>query len=133
MSNFIGFALECVEHVLFENGYFLPKLWLVGHPGKLAKILANVWDTHSSRSGSAVEAVLNVADEFGIKGKLRDVMGSARSVEELIELLDRESFSHVFWSLVERKIGMKVASQLKRVDEIAVRLFQMNGKELGGT
>jgi len=133
MSNFIGFALECVERVLFENGYFLPKLWLVGHPGKLAKVLGNVWDTHSSRSGSAVEAVLNVADEFGIKGKIRDAMGSARSVEELIELLYRESFSHAFWSLVERKIGMKVASQLKRVDEIAVRLFQMNGKELGGT
>src|SRR5438132_4118755 len=35
MSNFIGFTLECVEQTLAENGYTLPKLWLIGHPGKL--------------------------------------------------------------------------------------------------
>src|SRR5215471_20804754 len=30
MSNFIGFTLECVQCVLAEDRYILPKLWLVG-------------------------------------------------------------------------------------------------------
>jgi cobalt-precorrin-5B (C1)-methyltransferase len=80
MSNFIGFTFECVERTLVENDCILPKLWLVGHPGKLAKVLEDVWDTHSSRSGSAVEAVLKVADEFGIKGRLRDSIGTSRTL-----------------------------------------------------
>ncbi|HZC34878.1 MAG TPA: cobalt-precorrin-5B (C(1))-methyltransferase CbiD, partial [Chthoniobacterales bacterium] len=57
MSNFIGFALECVEQCLAENQHRLPALWLVGHPGKLAKILAEDWDTHSGKSLSAIQSI----------------------------------------------------------------------------
>jgi cobalt-precorrin-5B (C1)-methyltransferase len=132
MSNFIGFTLECVQRALAENRYILPKLWLVGHPGKLAKVLDDVWDTHSSNSRSAVEAVLRVADEFGIDNELRDSIGSSRTVEGIIELLRHELSSRPFWRLVERKIESKVGTPLDRVDQICVRLFQMDGKALGG-
>src|SRR6202022_1898485 len=64
MSNFIGFTIECVEHTLSDNPYSLPKLWVIGHPGKLAKALENVWYTHSSLSGTAVEAVFHGAVQF---------------------------------------------------------------------
>jgi cobalt-precorrin-5B (C1)-methyltransferase len=131
MSNFIGFTLECVEQTLAENGYTLPKLWLVGHPGKLAKVLGNVWDTHSSRSASAVEAVLRAADEFGTTRALRNSIECSRSVESVIELLRDEPFSRRFWGLVECKIAAHVAARLSHVDQICVRLFQMDGKALG--
>jgi len=131
MSNFIGFTFECVERTLVENDCILPKLWLVGHPGKLAKVLEDVWDTHSSRSGSAVEAVLKVADEFGIKGRLRDSIGTSRTVEGVIELLRGEQFSRLFWALVESRIATKASTKLSRVDQTCVRLFRMDGKALG--
>ena len=133
MSNFVGFTLECVQRTLDENRYILPKLWLVGHPGKLAKVLDDVWDTHSSNSRSAVQAVLQVADEFGIDDKLRDSIGSARTVEGIIEILRAESASGPFWRQVERKIELKVGTQLEHVDQICVRLFQMDGKALGAS
>jgi len=133
MSNFVGFTLECVQRTLDENRYILPKLWLVGHPGKLAKVLDDVWDTHSSNSRSAVQAVLRVADEFGIDDKLRDSIGSARTVEGIIEILRAESASGPFWRQVERKIELKVGTQLEHVDQICVRLFQMDGKALGAS
>ena len=132
MSNFIGFTLECVQRALAEDHYILPKLWLVGHPGKLAKVLDDVWDTHSSNSRSAVEAVLRVADEFGIDDRVRDSIGSSRTVEGIIELLRLEAVSRAFWQLVEGKIEAKVGAQLNHVDRISVRLFQMDGKALGG-
>jgi cobalt-precorrin-5B (C1)-methyltransferase len=131
MSNFIGFTLECVERALVENGCTLPKLWLVGHPGKLAKVLEDIWDTHSSRSASAVKAILRIADEFGITERLRDSIERSRSVESVIELLRDEPFSHRFWGLVESKIGRHVAAKLVHVEQVCVRLFQMDGKILG--
>ncbi|MBV9488362.1 MAG: cobalamin biosynthesis protein CbiD, partial [Verrucomicrobia bacterium] len=85
MSNFFGFALDCVQRTLLENRYELPRLWVIGHPGKLAKALDGVWDTHSSRSESAVGAVARVAEAFGdFSRDLVSSMRQARTVESII-------------------------------------------------
>jgi len=131
MANFIGFALKCIERILEENGHRLPRLWVVGHPGKLAKILDHVFDTHSSQSGSAAGAVCRIADQYGIAGALRDSMARSRTVEGLIEILRPETFAAEFWSLVERSIASRISSLLPSVEVVSVRLFQMDGKPLG--
>ena len=131
MANFIGFALKCIERILEENGHRLPRLWVVGHPGKLAKILDHVFDTHSSQSGSAAGAVCRIADQYGIAGALRDSMARSRTVEGQIEILRSEPFAAEFWSLVERSIATRISSLLPSVEVVSVRLFQMDGKPLG--
>jgi cobalt-precorrin-5B (C1)-methyltransferase len=131
-ANFIGFALECVDRTLEENGHHLPRLWVVGHPGKLAKILDNVYDTHSAQSRNAVGAVCRIADRFGISGPVLESMTQSRTVEGQIELLKAEAFSAEFWSMVEQSIGAQISDLLKRVELVSVRLFQMDGKPLGG-
>ena len=68
----------------------------------------------------------------GIDDRLRDSIASSRTVEGIIELLRLEVSSRAFWRLVERKIEAKVGTQLNNVDRICVRLFQMDGKALGG-
>jgi cobalt-precorrin-5B (C1)-methyltransferase len=132
MANFVGFTLECVDRTLEERAYRLPKLWLVGHPGKLAKILDDVWDTHSRQSGSAAGAVSRVADCFGLSSALRTAMAQSTTVEGQIELLRRESIAQQFWSQLEQRIAIRVSNRLKHVDVVAVRLFQMDGTPLGG-
>ncbi|MBV8816570.1 MAG: cobalamin biosynthesis protein CbiD [Verrucomicrobia bacterium] len=132
MSNFIGFALESLEHTLGENEQTLPVLWLVGHPGKLAKILAGDWDTHSGRSRSAVQSILQLGTEFGLPATALEVVDRCRSIEEAIELLPAEILSPVFWSVVERRIAAAVAHRLPRVEAVQVRLFKMDGGALGG-
>jgi cobalt-precorrin-5B (C1)-methyltransferase len=131
MANFIGFTLKCIEKVLAENRYRLPRLWVIGHPGKLAKILDDVFETHSAQSSSAVGAVCRVADRYGISGALRESMARSRTVESLIEILRQEPFAAEFWSLVERSIATRISSLLPNVEIVSVRLFQMDGKPLG--
>jgi cobalt-precorrin-5B (C1)-methyltransferase len=131
-ANFMGVALRCVDRTLEENGHRLPKLWVVGHPGKLAKILDDVYDTHSAQSRSAVGAVCRIANHFGICGALAKSMAQSRTVEGQIELLRTQAFSAEFWSLVEKSIAAQISSLLKRVDVVSVRLFQMDGQPLGG-
>jgi cobalt-precorrin-5B (C1)-methyltransferase len=131
-ANFIGFALECVDRTLGENGHRLPRLWVIGHPGKLAKILDDVYDTHSAQSRSAVGAVCRIADRYGISGALRESMAQSRAVEGQIELLKAEAFSPEFWTLVEQSIAAQISGLLRHVELVSVRLFQMDGNSLGG-
>jgi cobalt-precorrin-5B (C1)-methyltransferase len=131
-ANFIGFAFECVDRTLEENGHRLPRLWVVGHPGKLAKILDDAYDTHSAQSQSAVGAISRIAVRYGISGALLESMTHSRTVEGQIELLQAEAFSAEFWSLVEKRIAAQIAYLLKHVESVAVRLFRMDGKPLGG-
>jgi cobalt-precorrin-5B (C1)-methyltransferase len=132
MANFVGFTLECVDRTLEERGHRLPKLWVVGHPGKLAKILDDVWDTHSRQGGSAPAAVSRVADCYGLSSALRTAIAQSTTVEGQIELLRRESTAQQFWSQVEQRIAIQASKRLKHVDVVAVRLFQMDGTPLGG-
>lgn len=131
MANFIGFTLKCVERILEETGHRLPRLWVVGHPGKLAKILDDAFDTHSAQSSSAAGAVCRLAGQYGISGALRESMARSRTVEGQIEILRSEPFAAEFWSLVERSIATRISSLLPSVEVVAVRLFQMDGKPLG--
>jgi cobalt-precorrin-5B (C1)-methyltransferase len=48
VGNEWGFIVDRAREYAFDE------LLIVGHPGKLAKLAAGDWDTHSSRSGSAV-------------------------------------------------------------------------------
>ena len=131
-ANFIGFALRCVDLTLEENGHRLPRLWVVGHPGKIAKILDDVYDTHSAQSRSAVSSVCRVAEEYGISRTLMESMARSRTVEGQIEILKPETFSAEFWSLVEKRIADQIYSLLKHIEIVSVRLFQMDGNSLGG-
>jgi cobalt-precorrin-5B (C1)-methyltransferase len=132
MANFIGFALDCVAQTVKENDHSLSQLWVIGHPGKLAKILDDAWDTHSQRSSSAVPAIHRVGREFGFADGVLRRIEQSRTVEGIIELLGSEPFAMQFWSDVERRISTKIYARLSRVERVAVRLFQMDGKALGG-
>ena len=132
MANFIGFALDCVDRILKENGHRLLHLWVIGHPGKLAKILDDAWDTHSQQSGSAVAAIHRVASEFAFANGLIRRIEQSRTVEAIIGLLDAESFAAQFWSDVEQRLSAKISARLTRAERVAVRLFQIDGKALGG-
>ncbi|HXM01096.1 MAG TPA: cobalt-precorrin-5B (C(1))-methyltransferase CbiD [Chthoniobacterales bacterium] len=131
MSNFIGLSLEYLQQTLEENRQNLPWLWLVGHPGKLAKILVGDWDTHSGRSLSAINSVKQLAHEFGVPPSALDVLGKCRSIEEAIELLPVEILSPAFWTFMEQRIAGVVAPRVPNVERIEVRLFRMDGEELG--
>lgn len=131
MSNFIGFAFTCINTRLTELDYRLPKLWVVGHPGKLAKILDGVLDTHSQQSGSAIPALCGVAGELGLPSAIIHQMASANTVEHIIEILKPETSAPTFWQAVEAHLGRLISRQLERVENVTVRLFQMDGTWLG--
>jgi cobalt-precorrin-5B (C1)-methyltransferase len=131
ISNFIGFALDCTNRVLAEEGRDLPVLWVIGHPGKLAKTLDDVWDTHSTKSSMAMSAVARVAAEHGFSDPDVRRLESAKTVEAAVEMLRGHPRARELWCAVEQRVAALVHARLKRVDRVEARLFGLHGVALG--
>lgn len=131
IANFAGFAFDCMQRTLEENHFILPRLWFVGHPGKLGKILDGSWDTHSGQSNSAVGAITGIAKEMNIDESLVARMNASKTVEGIIEILKGVDCACGFWQEVENRIAKALQPRLASVKDISVRLFQMDGTPLG--
>lgn len=131
IANFLGEALEFTQRALDEERRRLDTLWLLGHPGKLAKVLDGVWDTHSSKSGMAMATVARVAAECEWDRGLVQEMKNANTVEAVMERLRSEPAAKALWTEIERRIATRVHARLPAVDRIEVRLFGLHGNALG--
>jgi cobalt-precorrin-5B (C1)-methyltransferase len=130
-SNFIGFSLDAANRILAEEHRQLQKLWVVGHPGKLAKILDNVWDTHSRNSGMAMTAVAGVAADCGFDSDLVERIAACNTTEAVLDLqIEKELAAHL-WCEVEKRVAAKMQERVPNAHRIEVRLFSMNGTPLG--
>jgi cobalt-precorrin-5B (C1)-methyltransferase len=131
ISNFVGFALDCTNLVLAEEGRRLPVLWLVGHPGKLGKILDDIWDTHSDRSPMAMAAIARIALDCGFPPEEAQSLAESNTVEAVIEALRKHPRAHELWCAVETRIAAAVQQRLAAVDRVETRLFGLQGLALG--
>lgn len=138
IANFLGDALDFTQQALAEQGRRLPVLWLAGHPGKLAKVLDGVWDTHSSKSNMAMQGVARVAQNMNaplyvFDTELVQQMKEANTVEAVIELVRGrdESLSRALWTEIEARIAALAAARVPHADRVEVRLFDLDGRQLG--
>jgi len=137
IANFLGDALDFTQTALVEQGAQLDVLWLAGHPGKLAKVLDGVWDTHSSKSNMAMGGVARVASELAVELGFSEALiaeiESANTVEAAIERLKSESGSVALWRAIEARIAALAQARMPAVKRVEVRLFDLDGNLLGGT
>ncbi|WP_333875295.1 cobalt-precorrin-5B (C(1))-methyltransferase CbiD [Methylobacter sp.] len=130
IANFLGDALAFTQQALVEQQRDLDVLWLLGHPGKLAKVLDGVWDTHSSRSDMAMSVVARIAAERGFSSRLVQELEQANTVEAAIEILTNEPGSQALWIDIEQRIGALVHARVPAVKTVEVRLFNLQGDSL---
>jgi len=131
IANFLGFSLECVNGYLREQDRFLDELWLLGHPGKVAKILDDAWDTHSSKSHMAMNAVANVAKDMGVNSDTAKAIRACKTVEGVVAFLNECGLGTQVWKEVEDRCAAIIEPRVKHIRRIGVRIFSMNGSALG--
>lgn len=119
VSNEWGFMLDRAA------GYPFTRLLILGHPGKLAKLCAGEYDTHSSKSGSAVPIVAKLIEEtFG------GIPTESTTVEGLFAALnpgDRNRFG----CILAEKLREIVQVRFKNNIDISTVLVNMQGDILG--
>jgi cobalt-precorrin-5B (C1)-methyltransferase len=131
IANFLGDALDFTQQALEEERRQLDVLWLAGHPGKLAKVLDGVWDTHSSKSNMAMGGVARVAAECGVPPAVVQEMENANTVEAAIDILKTHSVARQVWIEIEQRIATLAQQRMPAVKRVEVRLFDLAGNQLG--
>jgi cobalt-precorrin-5B (C1)-methyltransferase len=131
IANFVGASLDHLDATLQEKQTRLATLWVLGHPGKIAKVLDAVWDTHSGKSGMAMGSVAAVAADFGLPASLTTSIEKANTVENVVDIVRAHPRARAFWMEIETRVGARMQARLARVDRVAVRLFSMDGTPLG--
>ncbi len=131
ISNFLGFSLDSAKAILQSERRTLPTLWVLGHPGKIAKVLDGHWDTHSQRSTMAMPTIARVAKASGFAHSLVQNIAQANSVEAIVEMLAEHPGRVKLWSDVEKSAAQLMKEKLPSADKLEVRLFSMNGTALG--
>lgn len=96
-SNFIGEALDYAQHLGFGSAL------IVGHAGKLVKLAAGVFDTHSHVADARMEVLCTHAAIAGAEsGLVADILRCV-TVDEALELLEqRKILPRVMCSVMER-------------------------------
>lgn len=122
-----------VIQVSNEWGYMLDQarerdfsaLLVLGHPGKLTKLAGGQWDTHSSRSGSAVPLVAKRAEK--LLGA--DLSGHA-TVEGQLAALPGDQRKQLAGAIASR-VRSAVEERTQKRFGVAVLLINLKGDILG--
>jgi cobalt-precorrin-5B (C1)-methyltransferase len=120
VGNAWGFVLDLLPRHSWRA------LLLVGHPGKLAKLAAGQWDTHSGRSDPATKLLSGAGGQGSGAGEQQ---GSA-TTEGIFAALDERRRKELGDALAAR-IQQAVAGRLKAAWPVAVLLVDMSGRALG--
>jgi cobalt-precorrin-5B (C1)-methyltransferase len=119
VSNEWGFMLDLAAEEPFTA------LLVLGHPGKLAKLPAGWWDTHSSRSESAVPYVEKTADEISVP-----VSSESHTVESVFLHLspgDRKKLGDRLAQDISQAVTQRISNRFR----IATVIVDLQGNELG--
>ncbi len=124
---------EQVIEVGNEWGYMLNELgrkkvdalFVIGHPGKLAKLIAGHWDTHSKRSPTAVSLVGDYISRISGTDPAQ-----TPTVEGLITSLSAKE-NWVLACELAKDIRAAINQKIKDKFPIAVLLINMKGEILG--
>jgi cobalt-precorrin-5B (C1)-methyltransferase len=119
VSNHWGFMLDEAARMPFE------KLLVLGHPGKLAKIIDGEWDTHSSNSASAVGIVNRIAESVLGRG-----IPESTTVEGIFTALT-PSDSEPLGTALARAVHDTIARRIATGRPLAVALINLPGDLLG--
>jgi cobalt-precorrin-5B (C1)-methyltransferase len=114
-----GFVLDLIRRYAFRA------VMLMGHPGKLAKLAAGQWDTHSSRSSQVTHYLSQVCPE--VLGHSAPESATAEGVFAALSLPDRNRLAVELAKRVRRAVSDRIAQPLP----VAVFLVNMAGECLG--
>jgi len=117
VGNEWGFVLEGLSKYSFKHVL----LW--GHPGKLAKLAGEAWDTHSYRSDSALEIVR----KLGLMPSLDEEPVTMEGLFEMLKLEERRKLATELGEAIARAAARKCGDCC----QISVGLVNMAGEMLG--
>lgn len=127
MSNFVGYMIEEAVRLGYRQ------IVLVGHPGKLVKIAAGIFHTHSHIADARMETLVAHLALLGAPHDLLLKVSDCDTTEAAMEYIDAAGFSHLYTHLAQR-ICLRIAQMLRftqNLPQCDAVLFSFDNKVLG--
>lgn len=104
-ANYPGYVLDEAERLGFTRAI------MCGHPGKLLKVAAGSFNTHSHVSGGSLEALCTQLAILGAPANLVERVYSSNTTREAIDTVRTEGFAHV-WNILARIVCRKCSERV---------------------
>jgi cobalt-precorrin-5B (C1)-methyltransferase len=121
VGNEWGFAIDEAAREPFAA------LLMVGHPGKLAKLTAGGWDTHSGRSGSALPIVTKM--HLAMLGRPAAETPTVEGIFAALDGGEKNRLGNTLAAAIQKAVGKRTEGRLNA----AVVLIDLGGRILGSS
>jgi cobalt-precorrin-5B (C1)-methyltransferase len=120
-------------------GYMLDKavekgakdIIILGHPGKLVKLAAGIFNTHHKVADARNEVIAAYAGAIGADNKLINAILQSNTTEEAIELLKQANLLRPTFDKIAEKISSRVMERVRDQAKIGVILVSLDGTIVG--
>ncbi|GAB6137053.1 cobalt-precorrin-5B (C(1))-methyltransferase CbiD [Halanaerobaculum tunisiense] len=124
MSNFVGFMLEhCVKQQV-------EKVTIIGHIGKLVKVAAGIFNTHSQLADARLETIAAHTASLGGSQELIKQILAANTAEETVGIIQEASLEQVF-DLLAKRVTIRAQGYIDNALEVNSLLFSMEEGIIG--
>lgn len=124
-GDFIGYMFDKAS----EKG--IKEIVFLGHPGKLAKVAAGIFNTHHKFADARNEVVAAYAGAAGADASLVNRILQSNTTEEAITLLKQANLSKDVFDNIAERVGQRIGERVRRKIKISVILVSLEGEVLG--
>jgi len=124
-GDFMGYMLDKAV----EKG--VKEIIIVGHPGKLVKLAAGIFNTHHKIADARNEVIAAYAGAVGADTQLINMILQSNTTEEAIVLLNQANLLRLTFEKIAEKVSSRVTERLGDKAKIGVILVSLDGAILG--
>jgi cobalt-precorrin-5B (C1)-methyltransferase len=124
-GDFMGFMLDQAA----EKG--VREIMLLGHPGKLVKLAAGIFNTHHKMGDARAEVIAAYAGAAGADSDTINRILQSNTTEEAAEILKQVNLSRATFDRIAEKVRSRVRDRIKEKAEVSVIIVSLDGAVLG--
>ncbi|KXS43890.1 MULTISPECIES: cobalt-precorrin-5B (C(1))-methyltransferase CbiD [unclassified Candidatus Frackibacter] len=125
MSNFVGYMLERAA----EKG--IKRIILLGHIGKLVKVAAGIFDTHSKIADGRLETIAAYTASLGGSQDLINGILKANTAEETVQILKEARMATEVFNFLAKRVVIRAAEKVNQQIDFGSIIFSMEKEILG--
>ena len=124
-GDFVGYMLDKAA----EKG--VKEIVFLGHPGKLAKVAAGIFNTHHKVADARNEVIAAHAGAVGAGSAVVTSILQANTTEEAITLLKKVGLSEQVFDRIAERVSQRVSERTQHKIKVSVILVSLDGEVLG--
>ena len=124
-GDFMGYMLNKAA----EKG--VQVIILLGHPGKLVKLAAGIFNTHHKMGDARAEVIAAYAGAVGADSETINRILQSNTTEEAATLLKQANLSRATFDKIAEKVRSRVMERIKEKAKVSVIIVSLDGVILG--